>query len=134
MYYFAMRSLALLVLAICFVSVSAITIYDKTNAALAANGTGWSTSSAQLATEAVSSFASTKATGKKSDIRKDRCACKQKSDTQTLTCGVTLALSDQKPDSDIAMARQAWSAVGQSDRNKQLLYLLKRPPRIILQS
>ncbi len=129
-----MRSLAVFFLAFCFMSVSANTIYDKTNANLAANVTGWSTSSAQLATGAVSSFASAKTIGKKDDTRKDGCACKQKSDTQTLTCGVTLALSDQKSDGDIAAVRQAWFAFGRNDRNKQLLYLLKRPPRNILQS
>lgn len=129
-----MRSLAVFFLAFCFMSVSAITIYDKTNASLTGNETGWSASSAQRATGADSSIASAKAIEKKGDIRKDGCACKQKSDTQTLTCGVTLALSDQKSDSDIAMIRQAWSASDQTDRNRQLLYLLKRPPRNILQS
>lgn len=129
-----MRSLAVFFFAFCFLSVSAVTIYDKTNANLAVDVTGWSTPTDQSPIEAISDKASAKAIDNEGDTRKDGCACKQKSDTQTLTCGVTLALSDQKSDGDLAVFRQAWSALGQTDRNTQLLYLLKRPPRQVLRS
>lgn len=129
-----MRSLAVFFLAIWFMSVSAFTIHDKTNASLPAAGYELAALFVQPASGGILNPENTGAAGEKTDFRESGCACEQKSDTQTLTCGVTVALSDQKSHGDIAAVRQAWDAFVRTDRNRQLLYLLKRPPRNRLQS
>ena len=63
---------------------------------------------------------------------KKECPCEKKADSLNLTCGVTLALSDDDAGSCLTGAKQAWFLLGNDNRNRQMTYLLKRPPRTVL--
>lgn len=127
-----MRSLALFLLAICFVSVSALAGYEKANADNLVSGKVVSELSTQQIASEVSASVADQETGDEADTRKVDCPCKQKSGSPTLSCGVTLALSGDNPGGYLAGMKQAWFANAQTDRNARLMYLLKRPPRTIL--
>ena len=125
-----MRALALFLLAICFVSVSALTGYEKAGASHFVGGTEISAPSLQRAAgEATASLGGP--VGDETETGKTECACKQKSGSLTLSCGITLALSGDDLSSCLAGVKQAWFAFTQPDRNAQMMYLLKRPPRNI---
>lgn len=127
-----MRSLARLLLAICFVSFSALTIYERASADLFVEVNETSTLRAQQIVGGVSTSNSAAAIANRDDTRKDECPCKQKSGSMTFACGVTLALSNDNLNGDTAAPKQAWFAFGQTDRNAQMMYLPKKPPRQIL--
>lgn len=129
-----MRSLALFLTAICFVSVSALAGYEKASSGNSADDMVVSALSEYVAAGEVSAPVTGTENGNEADTGKAECLCKQKSDSQTLSCGVTLALSNDNPSGCLPALKQAWFSNAQTDRNAQLTYLLKRPPRIILQS
>ena len=69
--------------------------------------------------------------GKTSDAG-DECPCKNKSDSLTLTCGVTLALSGDDTSNCLPGTKRGWFAFEQTDRDARMMYLLRRPPRTVL--
>lgn len=129
-----MRFLALLLLAVCFVSVSALAGYEKVSAGNLVDVKVISASQAQLTIGEVSASTSGPASDERAESRKDECSCKQKSGSLAFVCGVTLALFNEDQGGCFPVIEQAWFAIGQNDRDAQLMYLLKRPPRNILQS
>ena len=123
-----MRTLVSILLMFSFVSVSALASHGRAVAALPALDMQENQSLADIdaAPPGVPVADINKAGGKKP------CACKDKADSLTLTCGVTLALSDDDTCGCLASAKQAWFAFARADRNRQMMYLLRRPPRTVL--
>jgi len=123
-----MRMLVSILLMFCFVSVSALASHGRAVAALPAIELQENQALADIdaAPPGVPVTDIDKADGKKP------CACKDKADSLTLTCGVTLALSDDDASGYLAAAKQAWFAFTRPDRNRQMMYLLRRPPRTVL--
>ncbi|MEM6460327.1 MAG: hypothetical protein AAF724_00260 [Pseudomonadota bacterium] len=118
-----------LMMAFCFVSVSALASYEHADAKGPAAIGAALVEFSQDRGLAPAPPAPSKA--EHDDIAKggDECPCKDKSDSLTLTCGVTLALSATDLGSDVFDVSQAWFAFGQPDSSSRLIYLLKRPPR-----
>lgn len=119
-----MRALVSLVLAFCFVSVSALASYDKAEAVHLPNATDIRLI---IETDMQAVPADMDAAGQGHD-----CPCKEKADSLTLTCGVTLALSGNEEDACVFGMERAWYAFGHSDRKAERMYLLRRPPRNVL--
>ncbi len=120
-----MRVLASILLALFFVSFSALASYET------ADHKGTAVGLAQHAADTLTIPTDAPVANHKNSDGKDDCPCEAKSGSLTLTCGVTLALSDDMsgylPD-----VKQAWFAYGHTDRNDRLMYLLRRPPRYVL--
>ena len=126
-----MRALALIVLALCFVSVSALSGYEKASADIAKDDGKISALATLLDDERYS------ATGEPIGIDNQEsanveCPCKKTSGALTLACGITLALSTDDLGGWLSGTKQSWSAIASTDRDTQMMYLLKRPPRPIL--
>lgn len=122
-----MRSLALILLAVCFVSISALAGYEKANADIVLDGTD----TVIVLDGQAAGFKPETAGLPKEDIKDDECPCKKSADSLTFTCGVTLALSGDGPGGYLFDTRQAWFAFGQADPDTAMMYRLKRPPRTI---
>ena len=121
-----MRTLVSILLICCFVSVSALASHDHADAGVPAMD-------AQI-TESVAIDAATLSADAEMDLGdgKKECPCEKKADSLNLTCGVTLALSGDAAGSCLTGAKQAWFLLGNDNRNRQMTYLLKRPPRTVL--
>ncbi len=122
-----MRALVSILLVFSFMSVSALVGYDRTDAAVIAyNGQGFGELVQQPADrQAIADdLQSTVA-----DNTGDECPCSKKSDSLTLTCGVTLALSGVDGGDCLPGVTKAWFAFEHADRKSGMMYLLQRPPR-----
>lgn len=121
-----MRTVALFLLAFCFVSVSALAGYEKASADIAKHG-------AAITVDRDHSPAKGEPTGADAeDSANVECPCKKTSGALTLACGITLALSNDDLGGWLSGTKQTWSAFARTDRDAQMMYLLKRPPRTIL--
>ena len=97
-----MRMLVSFLLMFCFVSVPAMASHDRADAALPAMDVKESQTRPDIHAAPP---------GAPTDIEtadgKKQCPCKNKADSLTLTCGVTLALSDEDSGGCMTAARQA---------------------------
>ncbi len=118
-----MRALISILLICCFMSVSALAGHGHTDEALPATQAHMTEPAADLATQP--------ADMDQADSKKE-CPCEKKADPLNLTCGVTPALSDDDAGSCLTGAKPAWFLHGNDNRNRQVTYLLNRPPRPVL--
>lgn len=129
-----MRILVLFLLAVCFVSVSALSGYERASAANYVDADAAVVSSIEVSTGELPASMGDPINDEMAEPGKGECACKEMSGSLTLACGVTIALINQELCGQAAGVRQAWFAFAQTDRNARMMYLLKRPPRTILLS
>ncbi len=129
-----MRIVVLFLLAICFVSVSALSGYERASAASYVNANAAAVSSIEVSASELPGSTVDPVSDDMAESGDGECACKKMSGSLTLSCGVTIALINQDLCGQVAGARQAWFAFTQTDRNARMMYLLKRPPRTILSS
>lgn len=120
-----MRALVSILLICCFVSVSALAGHDHADTGVPAVDVQVDETMADMDVPAPSPDMGL-ADGK------TECPCETKADSLNLTCGVTLALSGDPAGSCLASAKQAWAFLGNDNRNRQMMYLLRRPPRTVL--
>lgn len=127
-----MRILVLFLLAVCFVSVSALSGYERASAANYVDVGAAVVSSVEVSSGELPAAMGDPVSNEMADPSKGECACKEMSGSLTLACGVTIALIDQELCGQISGARQTWFVFAQTDRNARMMYLLKRPPRTSL--
>ena len=123
-----MRVLASILLAFCLVSFSALASYGKTNAVHAVY---ISAETVQLSNDAAIESSVQISDQTLDDAGRD-CRCKKDSGSLSLTCGVTLALSDESGCGHLLVVKRAWFAFEANDRDPGMMYLLRRPPRDVL--
>lgn len=121
-----MRALVSILLVMCFVSVAALASYEKAEAAYPVDISAESVeqSSDRPAIPTGHGAADFEAAGKNDD-----CLCEENSDSLTLTCGVTLALSGVNANGRLIVTDRARFAFENTDRDARMMYLLRRPPR-----
>ncbi|MCY6380772.1 hypothetical protein [Hoeflea prorocentri] len=117
--------MALILLALCFVSISALAGYDKAKASPEPSAV-----EAQIVLDGnQAGFEAQTAGFPQGGNKDDACPCKKSADSLTFTCGVTLALSGDDPGTYLFDTQQVWFVFGQADPNMDMTYRLKRPPR-----
>ena len=127
-----MRVLASILLALCFVSVSALASYNKAETLGFSNGQQLLLDEAPLSSDTRAIPVDVHATKGKTSNAGEECPCKNKSDSLTLTCGVTLALSGDDTSNCLPGAKRGLFAFEHTDRDARMMYLLRRPPRTVL--
>ncbi|WP_419910684.1 hypothetical protein [Hoeflea sp.] len=124
-----MRHFASILLAICFVSVSALASYGKAGASHMADPV---IVAVEQVMDSRLDSQDAAATDQSAAEGGADCPCEKKSDPLTLTCGVTLALSGDGMGGCFPGAKHALSGIVHAERNTQMMYLLRRPPRLTL--
>lgn len=125
-----MRLWASILLAFCFVSVSALAGYEKAEATPIADTPA--AAEEQPLPNAGATRTNLRAVDDRATDANDECLCKRSADSLTLTCGVTLALSDENASGRHPAAGRTRFAFESDDRNTLMMYLLRRPPRHLL--
>ena len=125
-----MRAVILTLLALCFASVSALASYEPAETGgpvMLLQDTFSSAHELPVQPKAID-----RDQQQESAQKGDECPCKQTQNPLTLTCGVTLALSDDDESERQPVVRSARYALERSDRYAQMTYRLIRPPRTVL--